>query len=312
MIQLKHLGGPTGEWGNDMSSPVIKLLLVEDDAGDARLIRETVHETATTPVQLTHVGRLGDALTALGAEDFDVVLLDLSLPDGRGLKTVDRVRDTAPHVPVMVLTDTDDEALALMSLQLGVQDYLVKGHFDRNLLGRAIRYAIERHRMQMTLLGLALIDELTGLYNRRGFLTLADHHLKLARRTRRGLWLLLADLDSLKQINDTFSHGEGDRALVRTAEILRKTFRDSDVIARLGGDDFAALVVHASDVNVQNITTRLQQNVAHYNAQKDHAYELALSFGVARFDPVSPAALDELMTQADRALYEHKRSKRIT
>jgi len=295
-----------------MTSPGIKLLLVEDNAGDARLIRETVHETATTPVEVTHVERLGDALTALGGEDFDVVLLDLSLPDGRGLKTVDRVRDTAPHVPVMVLTDTDDEPLALMSMQLGVQDYLVKGHFDRNLLGRAIRYAIERHRMQMTLLGLALIDELTGLYNRRGFLTLADHHLKLTQRTMRGLWLLLADLDHLKQINDTFTHQEGDRALLKTAEILRKTFRDSDIIARLGGDEFAVLVVHASDISAQIITTRLQQNLAHYNAQKDHAYELSVSFGVAHFDPASPVSLDELMTRADTALYGQKRSRQIT
>jgi len=295
-----------------MSALGIKLLLVEGSAGDARLIREALKAVAIQPVHVTHVERLGDALTVLGAEDFDVVLLDLFLPDGRGLTALDRVGTAAPHVPVVVLTGVDDEALALMSLQRGAQDYLVKGQIAGNVILRAVRYAIERHRMWMTLQGLALIDELTGLYNRRGFLALAGHQLKLARRTTKPLWLLLADLDRLKQINDTFGHREGDRALLKTGEILRTTFRDSDVVARLGGDEFAVLAVHASGDSAQVLTTRLQENVNQYNARADHAYELSLSFGVARSDPQSACSLDELMVRAGTSRYEQKRNKQTT
>ena len=289
-----------------MTAPGYRLLLVEDNEADARLIREALDEAIVKPGQVSHVHRLAEALAAVATEDFDVILFDLSLPDGRGLNTIEQLRAKAPHIPLVVLTGVDDEGLALMSLQLGAQDYLVKGQIDRHLIARAVRYAIERHRMQATLQGLALIDELTGLYNRRGFLAFADQHLKLARRTARGLWLVLVDIDGLKRINDTFGHREGDRALLKTADVLRATFRDSDVVARVGGDEFSVLALHTSEDSGTIIKTRLAQNVADYNARKEHPYDLALSVGIAGFDGTTTVTLDALMTQADNALYAGK------
>jgi diguanylate cyclase (GGDEF)-like protein/PAS domain S-box-containing protein len=166
-----------------------------------------------------------------------------------------------------------------------------------------------RVRMEETLRALALIDELTGLYNRRGFFTLAQQQLKTANRTRNRLALLFADFDGLKRVNDTFGHPEGDRALIEVADILRKTFRESDIIARIGGDEFVVLGIETNGSPAEVLTARLQENLAAHNAREGRRYELALSVGLARYDPkYSYSSIDDLLAQADRAMYERKRS----
>jgi two-component system cell cycle response regulator len=167
----------------------------------------------------------------------------------------------------------------------------------------------EKEQLLAEVRNLTLRDELTGLYNRRGFLTLATQHLKFARRTKRGCWLIVVDMDDFKQINDTFGHPEGDQALVTTAGILTRSFRESDMIARLGGDEFTVLAVHADDDSASTITKRLAETLSQCNAQTDRGYTLAFSVGVVRFDPTSPCSIEELFTRADEALYAQKRRK---
>jgi diguanylate cyclase (GGDEF)-like protein len=164
-----------------------------------------------------------------------------------------------------------------------------------------------RKRMEGMLRSLALTDDLTGLYNRRGFLTLAKQQLKLAHRMESGLSLVYLDLDGLKLVNDTFGHDEGSAALRKTAEILRETFRDSDIIARFGGDEFTVLVVQTSDHSPEIIASRLQEKMADYNAHRTQRYELSLSVGIAYLDPRSPVPIEELIARADEKMYEHKR-----
>lgn len=168
---------------------------------------------------------------------------------------------------------------------------------------------VERRRIEDALRDLALRDELTGLYNRRGFLALAGQQLKLALRIGLGLSLVYADLDGLKRINDTFGHDEGDAVLRKTAEILRDTFRDSDIIARLGGDEFTALVINSSDDGPRSIALRLQQKLADYNAQRTHTYELSLSVGIASLDLKRATSIEQLIAKADERMYERKRSR---
>jgi len=167
----------------------------------------------------------------------------------------------------------------------------------------------ERKWVEAELRNLALIDDLTGLYNRRGFLTLAEQQWKLAHRMASGLALVYADLDGLKWINDTFGHDQGSAALRQTAEILKETFRDSDIIARLGGDEFTVLVMEISIHSPEIIASRLQAKLTDYNAQRTHPYELSLSVGVASLDPQSPIPIEELIAKADEKMYEHKRSR---
>jgi diguanylate cyclase (GGDEF)-like protein len=174
------------------------------------------------------------------------------------------------------------------------------------LLMRAVRCAAKQYMLQAELGNLALTDELTGLYNRRGFMAVAERQLKLGRRSGRGMLLFVMDVDRLKQINDSFGHFEGDRALKRTAEVLEETFRDSDVVARLGGDEFAVLAIEASGHSEASIKTRLFECLKAISAEQSR-YEISLSLGVARFDPNSRTSIGELMVKADQAMYEQKR-----
>jgi diguanylate cyclase (GGDEF)-like protein len=173
------------------------------------------------------------------------------------------------------------------------------------LLMRAVRCAAKQYLLQAELGNLAITDELTGLYNRRGFMALAERQWKLGRRSGRGMLLFVMDVDHLKHINDSFGHLEGDRALKRTAEVLEQTFRDSDVVARLGGDEFGVLAIEASGHSEATIKARLLECLKSNNA-KESPYQISLSLGLARFDAAGRTSIGELMAKADQAMYEHK------
>ncbi|HXM94461.1 MAG TPA: GGDEF domain-containing protein [Candidatus Dormibacteraeota bacterium] len=155
---------------------------------------------------------------------------------------------------------------------------------------------------------LALTDDLTCLYNRRGFFAAATQQLKLARRNAQGLLLFFCDVDNLKKINDSYGHHDGDLAIVRATDALEQTFRRSDILARLGGDEFAVLALEASTQSQGVILRRLAKSLKKSNANESR-YEMSLSVGLARFDPKHPVSLGELIAQADQAMYEQKRSR---
>jgi len=171
------------------------------------------------------------------------------------------------------------------------------------------REITEHKRAEEALRSLSLTDELTGLYNRRGFMTLAEQQWKLAKRLNSRMLLLYTDIDDLKGINDSQGHQEGDLALVETAALLKDAFRDSDLIARVGGDEFVVLTMGVPEENANVIMGRLQSNLAARNAQGDLPFQLEISTGLASYDPTNPCSLDEMMSQADALMYEQKRSK---
>lgn len=168
----------------------------------------------------------------------------------------------------------------------------------------------DRARMQKELTWLAVRDELTGLSNRRGFLTLADQQLKAAAREQRPMLAVFVDLDGLKSINDQLGRAEGDRALQDLAEVMRRTFRGCDVIGRVGGDEFVALVSEGSPFRSDGIIQRLQTALAQYNADEARGYYLSASIGVARYDPDAPIAIDSLVNHADSEMFENKQRRR--
>lgn len=167
-----------------------------------------------------------------------------------------------------------------------------------------------RQQHEDELRALSLVDDLTGLNNRRGFLALAQQQVKLARRNRRELVLLFVDMDDFKQINDVHGHKEGDVALQRAARVLRATFRDSDIVARLGGDEFVVLA--ADTGSSASIIDRLRRELGDRNEHDGYPYTLSFSVGAARFDPADPPTIEELLQTADSMLYEQKRYRRHT
>ena len=174
-------------------------------------------------------------------------------------------------------------------------------------LHRTLRCAIKQSILERELRSLVLMDDLTCLYNRRAFFALAAQQLKVMRRKGQGLLLFFADVDHLKNINDSFGHREGDLALVRTADALERTFRDSDILARLSGDEFAALALEASRQDQDAIIRRLEGHLQKASADEPR-YKLSLSVGVARFDPKHALSLGDLLARADQAMYERKRT----
>jgi diguanylate cyclase (GGDEF)-like protein len=172
-------------------------------------------------------------------------------------------------------------------------------------LKRAALWAVQKSLLEREVRSLAITDDLTGFFNRRGFFASATQQLKLAHRDKQNVLLFFLDVDNLKRINDSFGHREGDAALVRTADALEDTFRDSDVLARLGGDEFAVLAWEASIPNFQTILSRIESNLEEANAD-EFRYKLSLSAGVARYDPQAPASLGELMAAADQEMYKQK------
>lgn len=171
----------------------------------------------------------------------------------------------------------------------------------------AVWYAVKNALVERELRHLALCDDLTCLYNRRGFFAAANQQLKIAHRNQKPALLLFCDLDGLKMINDTFGHREGDLALVRAADALETVFRDSDVLARLGGDEFAVLALDLPPRYQQTIYARLRK--ALNRASREEArYELSVSIGAAWYDPQHPVSLGDLMDQADAAMYDLKRA----
>jgi diguanylate cyclase (GGDEF)-like protein/PAS domain S-box-containing protein len=172
-----------------------------------------------------------------------------------------------------------------------------------------IRDITEKKEIEERLRTLSLVDELTGLYNRRGFLILSQQQMKVAERTRKEMLLFFADLDHMKRINDTLGHPQGDKALVEAAAILKEAFRESDIIGRMGGDEFAILALDTTDETQEVLTRRLQHLIEAYNGVEGRAYQLSLSLGIAHYSRERHSSLNELMTRADSLMYEEKRNK---
>ena len=412
----------------------IKVLLIEDNLDYAQLIKRILSKKTSCSMEVEHHDSFSGGYERASRGGIDLILLDLDLPDSGNIETMLGIGEAA-DVPVIVLTGTDDESLALRAVQLGAQDYLMKGQVDARLLVRSIRYAIERKKaddavkrteerfkllientldliemlgvdgtmnfvspshkrilgydnddllgrrvfefihpedlprvldiftetlqnhdrlysaefrvrhkegywvtlesigklcppelstmgvivnsrditerkkMEERLRSLSITDDLTGLYNRRGFLTFADHHIKAAERRKEQVLLILIDLDGLKQINDAYGHNVGDQALIDAAQLIKQTFRNSDVTARISGDEFVVVTTDSDGNGEEAIKRRIKENLNSHNSQAAKPYRLSFSYGIAKFDPRIPSSIDRLLVKADELMYASKNKK---
>jgi two-component system cell cycle response regulator len=285
----------------------LSVLLIEDDPVDAQEIERMLSEASTRLVEVEHAGRSSSGVELLSRGGIDLVML--TLRDRSSLDAFSELRARAPDVPIIVVTAFGDDAAASAAVEAGAQDHLVKGSFDGELLARAIAHAVERHDMHEQLRRLATVDELTGLYNRRGFLPLAEHQLRLSDRSKGPLLLLFIDLDRLGRLNEIHGHEAGSRMLQDTAAVLTWTLRTSDVLARVGGDDFCVLLTGDDAQNAERVLIRLVEAVATHNARESRPYELSLSVGAAPYDPENPCSIEELMERADALMREEKQRR---
>jgi diguanylate cyclase (GGDEF)-like protein len=288
----------------------VRVLLVEDNPGDARLVEILLSEVGTTSFEITHAERLSEALEHLSRSEYDVILLDLSLPDSSGVETVDQMRAAVHHMPVVVLSGQDDEDTALRAIQGGAEDYLLKGHGDGGLIARSIRYSIERKRSEERLAYMAQYDHLTGLTNRALFQDRLEQALARAKRSGALVALMFLDLDRFKAVNDTLGHGTGDLLLKKVAERLEGSVRETDTVARIGGDEFSIILEGLTEAQDAALVARkIIDKLVQPFVLDGHEVFVTTSIGIAVY-PSSNG--DSLLTDADSAMYCAKEQGRNT
>jgi diguanylate cyclase (GGDEF)-like protein len=303
MVKEESLNLKTLESSN-MTPSYYKVLIVDDDESIRNLmvtllVQKGHHcETATNGLE---------ALDKISKTEIDAVITDVVMPKMDGISLTEELLKRYQNLPIMTVTGYAEEYSAETAMASGAREFIKKPFSNTEFIIRFDKMMRE-HRAEEALLVLSLTDDLTGLYNRRRFFVLTEQYLKVAIRTKKRLLLLFIDMDDLKWINDNYGHNEGDQALVEFAKILQQSFRESDIIARIGGDEFVVLFV-STDENSERLLTRLHENLKDYNDQRSRRYPLSISVGTAQFDPESPVSIDQLLSEADASMYAQKRKK---
>lgn len=249
------------------------------------------------------------ALQSIAQKRPDLVLSDISLkggPDGIQLASI--IRDCF-GTPVVFLSAHYDDSTLCRVASSGSSGYLMKP-FRVPELRASLELALQRHASDTKLQQQALTDELTGLYNRRGFFALGEQQLKVASRSARRVLLVFADINGMKTANDEWGHEAGDRLLLDAVTALRRSFRESDIIARLGGDEFAVLLIDPAFSSHAFVEQRIDASVRQLNAGSDRPYPLSLSLGVCEWNPALQQCLAKLLSDADAKMYEAKVAQR--
>jgi diguanylate cyclase (GGDEF)-like protein len=295
----------------------LAILLVEDEWIVAQDLKESL-----TQLGYNVIGVASEGVQAVCmAEELQpqLIVMDVGLRgEVDGIQAARMIQEKA-HVPVIFLTGHRDPDTLQRAVSTGPLGYIVKP-FQEVELHCAIEVAIHKHRADVAMRereealrrnaelmeSLSLVDELTQLKNRRGFFELAQQAIKVAKREKHSLGLFFIDLNGLKQINDKLGHLAGDQALRDAAGILRETFRDSDIIARIGGDEFVALAHVTRGTTV--LRDRLREHLATFNAATARAFVLDVSIGTTLVNITTDDDVEALIARADAAMYEEKRA----
>jgi two-component system, cell cycle response regulator len=280
-----------------MRSLPLEVLLVEDHEPDAftvtrfgeQLNRNEWQRSGQAALTLHRSTRLSEALDALKQRHFDVVLLDLTLPDSFALHTLKAATAQAPETPIVILTGSDDDDLAARAVAEGAQDYLSKSDLSPAALWRALRFALERQRLVNALRSATFLDAQTGLYSRNGFLQLAEGFLEAAADAGRGAALLLVELANLASLAQRRGRADADLAVLDFAEVLRSAARKPNLLGRLEENLFAMLTPRAAEPQL-----RLQASLDEYYLRRKPEETLQVRTGIAQGEN----GIEELILQA--------------
>jgi diguanylate cyclase (GGDEF)-like protein len=286
----------------------MRVLLVEDDSWQALAIRDMIIEAGKPGTEVTLAGSLEVAVRLIRDERFDIVLLDLMLPDAEGLEGLNRVVQVAPRLPVLILTGLGREELIVRAFEHGAQDYLIKGDGDGGGLLRAMAFASRRKAAELRRLEAARRDPLTGLATRAVLLDRLQRAKQRAHRGGRPFAVLFLDLDGFKKVNDDLGHQAGDRVLRTVARRLAQVVRKADTVARIGGDEFVILAEGLDDVaDAATIAQKALDSIGRRVNIDDALVEITGSIGISVY-PQDDLNVERLLALADAAMYRAKRS----
>jgi diguanylate cyclase (GGDEF)-like protein len=313
-----------------------EILVVDDTYASLKLITELL---LSEGYQVRPADNGGLALASTAAKAPDLILLDIQMAGMNGFEVIQNLKkqEKSRDIPIIFLSAVTEAEQRVMGLKLGAVDFITKPFQKDELLARVkihlelrrlysqlelqtlelkrannrlIEEIAECEKSEAKVRELSLTDELTGLYNRRGLLVMADLAFKIADRMREKIHLIYIDVDDLKVINDTFGHAQGDQALIDVAEILKSCHRKSDVIARIGGDEFVVLTLHQADIDKFVLLARIQKTIDIHNTTPARLFHISLSIGFAQCMDGNRSTLDEYIKTADQEMYKHKLAKR--
>jgi diguanylate cyclase (GGDEF)-like protein len=300
--------------GQDAPKPVTLLLVEEDDLAAKRLF-EMLRRPEGAQFEISRVPRIEEALVKLQHDDYDVMLIDLSIHEGHGLDSLLRARAATLSVPIIVLTYQRDEEVAMKAARAGAQDYLTKGEVTPDLLSRTLLHGIERHRMMREINEakqrqrfLATHDSLTELPNRSSFMVDLNSALVYAERTGTELAVMFIDLDGFKTVNDSLGHAVGDELLGDVARRLLRMVREGDTVARVGGDEFLICIREISDAaGLTLLAEKIREEIEKPYHLAGCDCRISASIGISNY-PRHGVEADVLIRRADTAMYDIKSS----
>jgi diguanylate cyclase len=287
-----------------MSEPKTVVLFVGARPGDDEALeQELVGDGGFT---VTHAPSLDEALELLDAAEIDVVLLSLDGHDP--IERFEIARDHDSDTAVVVLTASNDQAAGAACIRAGAEDHLVRGQIPVGLAPRALRYAVDQHRLRRELRALEIADELTGMPNLRGFLPIAEHHLRMADRSGHPVVFVFVRLDDYEEIVASEGHEAAARLIYDAAGVVMEAVRDSDVPAKIADDTFCVLLTGEAAGSEALVLSRLVEALAVHNTRSDRPKALSLSVGSALYDLSRRVTIEEMLEDARRRMAEPPRS----
>ena len=303
------------------TQPGWKILLVEDEPDFAEIMKIRLSREVSPPPEITCVPTLLQALEAIAVTTWDLILLDLMLPDSSGIQTFVSLRAQVRHTPIVIMSGLDSDSLAIDAVRKGAEDYLIKGEINSRLLLRILHHAIDRHRIKEKLASvtgrlresnlllekMALIDPLTELHNRRGLQQALRRETQILARDGGNLMSLVLDIDDFKKINDSLGHPVGDLLLKETSKKIRDSVRAPDHVARVGGDEFVLLLPGTPFREALQLAERLRFAISNTTVvvSDKESLRITASFGLSHV-PAHVTSVDELLAIADPFLRRSK------
>ncbi|MFH1801145.1 MAG: diguanylate cyclase [Candidatus Omnitrophota bacterium] len=304
-----------------LARPDLKVLLVEDDQEFANILRIRLGKEKNPRLEITCLPTLHQALEALAGKDWDLILLDLMLPDSSGIRTFTTIRSQARHTPIVIMSGLDDDGLAIDAVRKGAEDYLVKGEINSRLLLRVLHHAVDRHHIKEKLASvterlresnlrletMALLDPLTELYNRRGLHQALRRETQILSREGGKLMVLFLDIDDFKKINNSLGHPVGDVLLKEIAKKIQGSVRGSDHVARIGGDEFMLLLPNTPFKEGLYLAERLRSVISNTTLviSEKESLRITASFGLTKV-PAHTTSVDDLLAISDPFLRQSK------
>jgi len=289
--------------------PIVRTLLVEDETADAQIVSIFLQRSEDEQFDVSHATHLAKALALVHDHEFEVILLDLGLPDSANLDSVRKLKAAAPDTPIVVFTGNEDEELALAAIEAGAQEYLSKSHVVGQLLTRVVRHSIARQRQLQAAVNQALTDPLTGIGNRRAFDMELSRRFMEWKRNQLPFSVGIIDIDHFKSVNDNYGHDVGDQALKHVCQLVEANLRQSDMVARTGGEEFAVIFPDSNIESAYRVLDRMREAVELTPFELgDQKLDISISGGVAEIREDN--APEKVVQCADQALYAAKEDGR--